>query len=116
MKKQIFRKVISQLFESLYTPSTLWCKYQVQHLLGKRNIAADVMSRYPPMKLEEGDEVSPDYHLYNAWLIERVGKRYESHLTRIYEVLLEEANGENNGDEKQRSTARFRLGEEGSLL
>ena len=64
-------------------------QFTVQHLPGKSNVAADVLSRYPPRDIATSDEGDVFEDLYPGWLIEDQEKAesYEDWLQEIWGYL-----------------------------
>ncbi|OBZ81563.1 Transposon Ty3-I Gag-Pol polyprotein [Choanephora cucurbitarum] len=91
-------------------------QFKVNHLHGKNNVAADVLSRYPPNNLETEEEISPDIYLFDTWILDKMGEDYEPHLIRRIKTLTDYTRGEQPTPGDKGINARFRLGKDQSLF
>jgi hypothetical protein len=63
-------------------------QFAVMHILGKANVVADVLSRYPVHEKDQDDD--PFQYLYPAYLVAEGEDIYEPYLTEILMYLLQD--------------------------
>lgn len=66
-------------------------QFMVHHLPGKRNVVADILSRYPPLEEPLDDPRSPDEILRDYWFVDQMIDpqtfEYEEYLMKIRDQL-----------------------------
>ncbi|KAG0913975.1 hypothetical protein G6F57_011256 [Rhizopus arrhizus] len=89
--------------------------FKVHHLPGKQNVVADVLSRYPPSKLNESDlEDLPDT-MYPSWLVQDLEDSYEDYLNEIVQFLKNPVEFTKENEKLRLRASKFKLNEEGQL-
>ncbi|KAG1135494.1 hypothetical protein G6F37_012849 [Rhizopus arrhizus] len=93
--------------------------FKIHHLPGKHNVAADVMSRYPPAQNASSDEEDPFDSMYPALLVEvEDGTAYEPELVDLRNYLLNLQAGYLKDEDMvklRKKSANYRVDDEGKL-
>ncbi|KAG1127002.1 hypothetical protein G6F37_013827 [Rhizopus arrhizus] len=89
--------------------------FKVHHLPGKQNVVADVLSRYPPSKLNESDLEDLPVTMYPSWLVQDLEEAYEDYLNEIVQSLKNPVEFTKKNEKLRLRASKFKLNEEGQL-